>query len=79
MKYLVLFMLSKKLPLLGPNKEREECIVLPAADTGGGGVTSAPSVPQSVFTITEKAPTRAFFWVKASSLIMSTDSGLTSV
>ena len=42
MKYLVLFMLSKKLPLLGPNKEREECIVLPAADTGGGGgVTSA--------------------------------------
>ena len=23
---------------------------------------SAPSVPQPVFTITEKAPTRAFFW-----------------
>ena len=26
---------------------------------------SAPSVPQSVFTITEKAPTRAFSWLKA--------------
>ena len=27
---------------------------------------SAPSVPQPVFTITEKAPTRAFSWLKAS-------------
>ena len=27
---------------------------------------SAPSVPQPVFTITEKAPTRAFVWLKAS-------------
>ena len=26
---------------------------------------SAPSVPQTVFTITEKAPTRAFSWLKA--------------
>ena len=26
---------------------------------------SAPSVPQPVFTITEKAPTRAFSWLKA--------------
>ena len=26
---------------------------------------SAPSVPQQVFTITEKAPTRAFSWLKA--------------
>ena len=26
---------------------------------------SAPSVPQPVFTITEKAPTRAFSWVTA--------------
>ena len=26
---------------------------------------SAPSVPQLVFTITEKAPTRAFSWLKA--------------
>ena len=26
---------------------------------------SAPLVSQSVFTITEKAPTRAFFWLKA--------------
>ena len=26
---------------------------------------SAPSVSQSVFTITEKAPTRAFSWLKA--------------
>ena len=26
---------------------------------------SASSVPQSVFTITEKAPTRAFSWLKA--------------
>ena len=25
----------------------------------------APSVPQPVFTITEKAPTRAFSWLKA--------------
>ena len=25
---------------------------------------SAPSVPQPVFTITEKAPTRAFSWLK---------------
>ena len=25
----------------------------------------APSVPQLVFTITEKAPTRAFSWLKA--------------
>ena len=25
---------------------------------------SAPSASQSVFTITEKAPTRAFFWLK---------------
>ena len=24
-----------------------------------------PSVPQPVFTITEKAPTRAFSWLKA--------------
>ena len=24
-----------------------------------------PSVPQSVFTITDKAPTRAFSWLKA--------------
>ena len=68
-------MLSKKLPLLGPNKEREECIVLPAADTGGGGVTSGcvvfhrPSVPQSVFTITEKALVGAF------SVIVKTDCG----
>ena len=28
---------------------------------------SAPSVPQPVFTITEKAPTRAFSWLKAPS------------
>ena len=27
---------------------------------------SAPSVPQPVFTITEKAPTRAFSWLKVS-------------
>ena len=26
---------------------------------------SAPSVPQPVFTITDKAPTRAFSWLKA--------------
>ena len=26
---------------------------------------SAPSIPQPVFTITEKAPTRAFSWLKA--------------
>ena len=26
---------------------------------------TAPSVPQSIFTITEKAPTRAFTWLKA--------------
>ena len=26
---------------------------------------SAPSVPQRVFTITEKAPSRAFSWLKA--------------
>ena len=26
---------------------------------------SAPSVPQPVFTITEKAPTSAFYWLKA--------------
>ena len=26
---------------------------------------SAPTVPQPVFTITEKAPTRAFSWLKA--------------
>ena len=26
---------------------------------------SAPSVPQVVFTITEKAPTRAYSWLKA--------------
>ena len=26
---------------------------------------SAPSVPQPVFTITEKAPTRVFSWLKA--------------
>ena len=26
---------------------------------------STPSVPQPVFTITEKAPTRAFSWLKA--------------
>ena len=32
----------------------------------GAGVVlcSAPSVPQPVFTITEKAPTRAFSWLK---------------
>ena len=35
---------------------------------GRGMANSAaydPSVSQSVFTITEKAPTRAFFWLKA--------------
>ena len=58
MKYLVLSMPSKKLPLLGPNKEREECIVLPAAATGGGVTATGydkrlvpqidPSVPQPV-------------------------------
>ena len=58
MKYLVLSMASKKLPLLGPNKEREECIVLPAAATGGGVTATGydkrlvpqidPSVPQPV-------------------------------
>ena len=26
---------------------------------------SAPSVSQSVFTIAEKAPTRAFYWLRA--------------
>ena len=33
----------------------------------GAGVVlcSAPSVPQPVFTITEKAPTRALSWLKA--------------
>ena len=34
---------------------------------------SAPSVPQPVFTITEKAPTRAFSWLKAFSVIVKTD------
>ena len=40
-------------------------------DGDGGAVEprlvlcSAPSVPQLVFTITEKAPTRAFPWLKA--------------
>ena len=42
-----------------------------AADVEGSGfllrvvLCSAPSVPQSVFTITEKAPTRAFSWLNA--------------
>ena len=42
-----------------------------AADVEGSGfllrvvLCSAPSVSQSVFTITEKAPTRAFSWLKA--------------
>ena len=35
---------------------QEEKIVVPQID---------PSVPQPVFTITEKAPTRAFSWLKA--------------
>ena len=40
------------------------------ASTGTGTeyllvLCSAPSVPQPVFTITEKAPTRAFSWLKA--------------
>ena len=32
---------------------------------------SAPSVSQSVFTITEKAPTWAFSWLKAPTLLLS--------
>ena len=36
-----------------------------AAQTFYSSVTDDPSVSQSVFTITEKAPTRAFSWLKA--------------
>ena len=40
-----------------------------AADVGGRMkelvLSNDQSVSQSVFTITEKAPTRAFFWLKA--------------
>ena len=34
-------------------------------DQPGLVLCSAPAVPQPVFTITEKAPTRAFSWLKA--------------
>ena len=43
--------ISPDLPLV-----REEDLVVE--------LCSAPSVPQPVFTITEKAPTRALFWLK---------------
>ena len=42
--------------LLVPVQEEVEAQLVPQID---------PSVPQPVFTITEKAPTRAFSWLKA--------------
>ena len=39
-------------------------IEMVAAQTAELVLCSAPSVPQPVFTITEKAPTRAFSWFK---------------
>ena len=47
----------------GPATSRQ-----PAAGTGRGKILVPqidPSVPQPVFTIMEKAPTRAFSWLKA--------------
>ena len=54
------------------NTSDHHYIMAGAAVTGGSGsngyfvvLCSASSVPQPVFTITVKAPTRAFSWLKA--------------
>ena len=41
------------------------CLPSPGSALFCAVLYSAPSVPQLVFTITEKAPTRAFSWLKA--------------
>ena len=38
-----------------------------------------PSVPQPVFTIREKVPTRAFFWLKAPTSAFTFKTGLVSI
>ena len=43
----------------------EDAAVAVVMDTDNTSAVNDPSVSQLVFTITEKAPTRAFSWLKA--------------